>query len=409
MSGLYPAAFLSAFEAAKVLKGSIRTGKSTFRNALVVAQFSCAVFLIIGTGFALKQLRFMQEKDPGFQTDQIVLIPLDAKSELKYQSLKKELLGSSMIEAVSGSWQRLGNNFHQAGMEFQGDGPVREVGTSNVFVDPDYLTLYKIELVAGRNFRDNASDNGRTYIINESLAKELLKEKAQPDIASLVGKSFGFRDEATDSLGTIMGIAKDFNYNSLHHKIETLAIFNEPEWGYSEMSIRLKGKDSKQAIAAIKRIWDEQVPEQTFSYSFLDEHFANLYRADGQVSEIVGILVGLTVFISALGLFGLASYSAERRVKEIGVRKVLGASVVGIVELLSKDFLKLVVLAIIIATPIAWLAVDSWLQDFANRINIDAWLFVAAGLAAVDIAQLTVSFQSIKAALMNPVKSLRSE
>jgi putative ABC transport system permease protein len=409
LSGLYPAAYLSAFEAARVLKGSIRTGKSTFRNALVVAQFSCAVFLIIGTGFALKQLRFMQEKDPGFQTDQVVLIPLDAKSELKYQSLKKELLGNSMVEAVSGSWQRLGNNFHQAGMEFQGDGPVREVGTSNVYVDPDYLTLYKIELVAGRNFRNTDSDNGRTYIINEALAKELLKEEVQPNIASLVGKSFGFRDEATDSLGTIVGIAKDFNFNSLHHKIETLAIFNEQKWGYSEMSIRIKGKDSKQALAAIKRIWDGQVPEQTFSYSFLDEHFATLYRADGQVSEIVGILAGLAVFISALGLFGLASYSAERRVKEIGVRKVLGASVGGIVALLSKDFLKLVILAIFIATPIAWLAVNSWLQDFAYRIDIDSWMFLTAGLAALVIAQLTVSFQSIRAALMNPVKSLRSE
>ena len=342
LSGLYPAAYLSSFEAAKVLKGSIRTGKSTFRNALVVAQFSCAVFLIIGTGFALKQLNFMRDKNPGFQTDQVVLIPLDNKSGPKYQSLKKELLANSMVDAVSGSWQRLGSNFHQGGFTFQSvDNPERGIVTSNVVVDPDYLSLYKIELVAGRNFRDDAADNGRTYIINESLAKELLKEEARPDIASLVGTHFGNRDEETDSLGTIVGIAKDFNFNSLHHKIETLSIYNNKDWGYSEMSIRVKGKDSKQAITAIKKIWNDQVPEQTFSYSFLDEHFAKLYRADSQVSEIVGILAGLAVFISALGLFGLASYSAERRVKEIGVRKVLGASVVGIVGLLSKDFLKL--------------------------------------------------------------------
>ncbi|WP_373515241.1 ABC transporter permease [Persicitalea sp.] len=409
LSGLYPAAYLSSFEAAKVLKGSIRTGKSTFRNALVVAQFSSAVFLIIGTGFALKQLNFMRDKDPGFQTDQVVLVPLDRKSGEKYQSLKKELLANSLVEAVSASQQRLGNNIHQWGMEFQADSPARQVGTSNVVVDHDYLSLYKIELVAGRNFRDDASDDGRTYIINESLAKELLKEEARPDIASLVGTRFGLRDEKTDSLGTIVGIAKDFNFNSLHHKIETLSMYNQQHWGYSEMSIRVKGKDSKKAIAAIKKIWNDQVPEETFSYSFLDEHFTKLYRADSQVSEIVGILAGLAVFISALGLFGLASYSAERRVKEIGVRKVLGASVVGIVGLLSKDFLKLVGLGIVIAVPVAWWAVDSWLQDFAYRIDIDAWLFVAAGLLAVVIAQLTVTFQSMKAALVNPVKSLRSE
>ncbi len=409
LSGLYPAAYLSSFEAAKVLKGSIRTGKSTFRNALVVAQFSSAVFLIIGTGFALKQLNFMRDKDPGFQTDQIVLVPFDRASGAKYESLKKELLANSLVEAVSASQQRLGNNLHQWGMEFQADGPARQVGTSNVVVDHDYLSLYKIELVAGRNFRDDASDDGRTYIINESLAKELLKEEAQPDIASLVGTRFGLRDEATDSLGTIVGIAKDFNFNSLHHKIETLSMYHQQNWGYSEMSIRVKGKDSKKAIAAIKGIWNDQVPAETFSYSFLDEHFTKLYRADSQVSTIVGILAGLAVFISALGLFGLASYSAERRVKEIGVRKVLGASVVGIVGLLSRDFLKLVVLAILIAVPIAWLAVDSWLQDFAYHIDIDAWLFLAAGLLAVGIAQLTVTFQSVKAALMNPVKSLRSE
>ncbi|GHB54867.1 ABC transporter permease [Persicitalea jodogahamensis] len=407
LSGLYPAAYLSSFEAAKVLKGSIRTGKSTFRNALVVAQFSCAVFLIIGTGFALKQLHFMRDKDPGFQTDQVVLIPLNAKSWPKYQSLKKELLANSQVEAVSGSGQRLGNNLHQWGMQFQGDGPVRQVGTSNVVVDPDYLSLYKIELVAGRNFRDDASDNGRTFIINESLAKELLKDEAEPDIASLVGKRFG--GDFADSLGTIVGIAKDFNFNSLHHKIETLSMYNQQDWGYDEMSVRIKGKNSRQAVAAIEKIWRDQVPEQTFSYSFLDEHFTKLYRADSQVSEIVGILAGLAVFISALGLFGLASYSAERRVKEIGVRKVLGASVVGIVGLLSKDFLKLVFAAIFIAVPVAWLAVNSWLQDFAYHIDIDIWLFLAAGLLAVCIAQLTVTFQSMKAALVNPVKSLRSE
>ncbi|TDB62740.1 ABC transporter permease [Arundinibacter roseus] len=408
-SGLYPAIYLSSFQAAKVLKGTIQQGKSTFRNTLVVVQFSWAVALIIGTGFALKQLRFMQEKDPGFQKDQVILVPLDAQSTEKYNSLKEQLLSNSQIESVSGSWQRLGNNFHQGGLEFQSEGLIREIGTSYVVVDPDYLTLYKMELVAGRNFRTDISDNGQSYIINESMARELLKGIKSSDQNSLIGKSFGFRNDSKDSLGTIIGIAKDFNFNSLHHKIETLVLHNQQKWGYSEMSIRITGSDSRQAIAAIKKIWNQQLPQQTFTYSFLNDHFNNLYHADKQVNTIVGSLAGLAVFISALGLFGLASYSAERRTKEIGIRKVMGASVIGIVALLSKDFLKLVLIAIIIASPIAWYGMNKWLADFAYRIDIEWWMFALAAGLAVGIALLTVSFQSVKAALMNPVRSLRSE
>lgn len=352
-SGLYPAAFLSAFEPIKVLKGTFRTGrKSTFRSALVVAQFASAVFLIISTVFAVKQLHYMQDKNPGFDKDQVVLIPLDSKSGPRYQSLKQELLSSTFVEAVSGSQQRLGNNFHQTGVRFQGEGPAKEIASSQVIVDPDYLTLYKIKLIAGRNFRDDPADNARTYIINESLAKELLKDQPGQTVQSLIGKRFGFN--GMDSLSTIVGVAQDFNFNSLHHKIETLCLFNQKDWGYEEMSVRIKGKDAKSAIAAIQAIWNKQVPEQPFTYSFLDEHFAELYRADSQVSELVGVLAALAIFVSCLGLFGLASYSAERRVKEIGIRKVMGAFVAGIVALLSQDFIKLVLIAILLASPIAW-------------------------------------------------------
>lgn len=411
LAGLYPAAYLSSFQAVKVLKGAIQTGKNkgVFRNILVVGQFSSAIFLIIATLFAVRQLNFMQKRDPGFNKDQVVTVPLNFNTAPKYDALKKELLNNTLITGVTASNQRLGNNLHQTGINFHpGDGPMRSMATSQVIVDPDYLTVYKIPIIAGRNFsQDYGTDNAKAYIINESMARELLKEKPKAALESLLGKRFGFG--GMDSAGSIVGIAKDFNFNSLHHKIETLTILDQKDWGYSEASVRINGAKAKEAIAYMQATWNRINPGQAFEYKFLDDHFQELYRADAQVSEIVGILAGLAIIISCLGLFGLASYAAEKRVKEIGIRKVLGASVQNIVRLLSKDFLKLVLIANLIAWPIAWLVLNKWLQDFAYRINISWWVFLAAGVAALLIALLTVSFQAIKAAIANPVKSLKSE
>jgi putative ABC transport system permease protein len=409
LSSLYPAAYLSSFQAIRVLKGTLVTGKNKggLRNALVVIQFSAAIFLMIATVFAVRQLRYMQDKDPGFNKDMVMVIPLNSISGKSYPAFKEELLRNPLVTVVSASQQRLGNNLHQTGVRFKGDGPERSLTSSQVVVDPDYLTLYKIPLVAGNNFTRDKIDNGRTYIINETLAKELLKEMPGKPVTSLVGKHFGF--SGMDSLGTIVGVAKDFNFNSLHHKIETLMMFNQIDWGFSEVSVRVNSANTKESIAFIKSTWDRLVPSQPFEYKFLDEHFQQLYEADMQVSEIVGILATLAIVIACLGLFGLASYAAARRTKEVGIRKVLGASVQNITALLSMDFVKLVLVANIIAWPVAWYMLDRWLEDFAYRIDISWWVFIGAGIAALLIALFTVSFQAIKAALMNPVKSLRTE
>ncbi|MFD0793928.1 ABC transporter permease [Mucilaginibacter litoreus] len=407
LSGIYPAIFLSSFQPAKVLKGSVESGKNkgTLRNVLVVGQFTSAVFLMIATIFVLKQLDFMQKKDPGFTRDQIVTVPMDRISDKNYELLKQELSGNTLIKGVTASQDQLGSHLDQSGVEFKyNNQPLRELSGTQLVVDNNYLSTYNIKVIEGKNFSSEKSANGREYIINESMAKELLKDYPKAELSSLIGQRFGY-----DSLGVITGIAKDFNFNSLHYKIENLFIVNQSKWGFNTASIKIKAGQSKEAVEFIKATWKKLNPDHPFEYQFLDDHFAEVYQADNQVSQIVGILAALAIIISCLGLFGLASFSAEKRVKEIGVRKVLGASVQNIVLLLSGHFIKLVIIANLIAWPLAWYVMQKWLQDYAYHINISVTVFLFIGLVSVIIALLTISFQSIKAAVANPVKSLRSE
>ena len=409
LSGLYPAAVLSRFNPTRVLKGLVEnmSGKPGLRNALVIGQFTAAIILVIGTLLATQQFLFMQRQPTGFNRDQVVILPMSRIANQKYDALKQELLKSSTIKSVTGSGQRLGNNFHQSNARFNGKNGIRELTTSQVLVDYNYLTFYDIHLIEGRNFSQEHGDNGKGYIINESMAKELLKDDPKAPISSLIGKQYAMGWE--DSLGTIIGIAKDFNFNSLHHKIETLTMEVKREWGYSELSVKIDASHPKEALNYIQSVWTKMIPDLYFDYTFLDDHFAKMYQSDRQMSVVMSVLAALAILIACLGLFGLAAFTAQRRTKEIGIRKVVGASIFQVTVLLSKDFLKLVLISFIIASPIAWFGVNKWLQDFAYRVNVSVWVFIIAGFAALFIALLTISFQSIKAAIVNPVKSLRTE
>ena len=207
----------------------------------------------------------------------------------------------------------------------------------------------------------------------------------------------------------MLELLKDFNFNSLHYKIETIFLFNQKEWGFGTLSVKVNGDKASQAIALVQKVWQDNFPGHPLQYQFLDDHFKEVYRTDAQITQMVGILAFLAILISCLGLFGLASYSAERRIKEIGVRKVLGASMSSIVALLSKHFVKLVLIANAIAWPLAWYAVNHWMQDYAYRLPMSWWVFIVAGVAALGIALVTVSFLAMKAAAANPVESLRTE
>jgi len=406
LSGLYPAAYLSSFQPIKVLKGSVQTGrdKATLRNILVVSQFTSAIFLMIATIFVVRQLNFMRQKDPGFNRDQMLTVSMDGITSKKYDLFKQSLLSNSAIAGVTASRDQLGSHLDQTGIQFQGDGPLRQLASTILVVDPDYMKLYKIGLAEGKPFSSEKSASGKEYIINEALAKELLKDNPKATMTWLLGRNFGF-----DSVGRIVGIAKNFNFNSLHYKIETMFLVNIQDFPFRQVSVKLKGRNVPEALASVQATWKKLFPDNPFEYQFLDEHFEDVYRADTQVSRIVGILAGLAILISCLGLFGLASHSAEKRVKEVGVRKVLGASVQSIVSLLSIHFLKLVLISNLIAWPIVWYALHVWLQDYAYHIEISWWVFVLAGLTALVIALATVSYQAIRAARANPVKSLRSE
>lgn len=404
LSGLYPSLYLSSFKPAIILRGGAKKdGRSTFRSALIITQFSLAIGMIVATMAVLDQLNYMKNKDIGFNKDHILLVDMNETANDKYNILKQRLLENNNILGVTASGQRLGNNFHQWGAKYKGDSGVVTFTPSNVNVHFDYLDVYEIDVIAGRDFDETIqSDNGMAFIINEACAKEM---GMSDPLSAKMGHSW-YHD---DSLGQVIGITKDFNFNSLHHRVNTLALVIHTDWGYSELSLKLNGQNIEAGLDHLETVWNEMIPDYPLEYSFLEDHMADLYKSDQQMSAVISIIAFLSIFIGSMGLFGLSALTTERRIKEIGVRKVLGASIVQLFVTLSRHFAYLVVVSFLIAAPSTYFLLSMWLENFAFRINIDLVMFGVAGFAALLIALVTISYHIFRAARINPVESLRYE
>jgi putative ABC transport system permease protein len=409
-AGLYPALILSATHVMNVLKKGFNFtgGKNMLRKTLIVAQFAISVFLIIYTVIILQQMHYMQTKDLGYDKDHIVVLPVGGNMLQNFQSLKDAFVQVKGVENITASYDT--PEYVQWGddvtaIDEKGN---HDVSVNAMPVDLDFIKTLKMQLIAGRDFQqsdfaledtnNNMANYHIPYIINETLAKKI-GWTPQQSINRTVSKGV---------TGPVVGVVKDFNFSSLHDPIGPMLIFLGR--GYSrDFMLRINDNDMQSTLSRLETVWKERVPDRPFNYHFLDDAYNKLYLAEQRTSELFGVAAGLAIMLACLGLFGLAAFATIQRTKEIGIRRVLGANIGSITFLIAKNFLQLVGIAILIAVPLAWWAGNKWLQGFAFRIPVQAYVFAITAVITALIALCTVGYHSIRTALANPVKSLRTE
>jgi putative ABC transport system permease protein len=410
LAGFYPAMILSGTKILSALKKGFRItgGGGTLRKSLIVIQFSISVFLIIYTAIILQQMNFMQTKNLGYDKDHVAVLPIGGKMSRDFKNIKEAIAQVTGVEGVTAAYETPEFVEWGDGINVTDEKGKKEISLNAMPVDLDFTKTLKMQLVAGRDFQqsdfalmDTTNDYGnfqQPYIINESLAEKIGWAPEQA-IGKTIEKGYP---------GPVVGVVKDFNFSSLRDPIGPLLIFLGRDYSRSFM-VRINGKDLQPTLGRLEMMWKQRIPDRPFTYHFLDEDYNKLYVGEQRSSALFTIAATLAILLACLGLFGLAAFTTVQRTKEIGIRRVLGANISSITMLIAKNFLLMIGIAILIAIPSAWYAGNKWLQDFAFRIPVQVWVFFAAGAATILIALATVGFHSVRSALANPVKSLRTE
>ena len=409
VAGIYPAFYLTAINPINILKGSVSSVKSgLLRNGLIVFQFVIAIVMLISTLVVFTQLKYTQQLDLGYDKENILIINNTEKLDERAESFLQEIAELPQVKdatSSSGIFTKGSFGDFYVPQTTETNHPVtKDISLSSYIVDDHFISTLNLDILKGRGF-DARYNDSLSVVINSEAAKQIGWENP---IGQKIRYPGGNREDYM-----VIGVVKDFNVESVHSSISPFALFSissqSYDTGVSFITLKYKSGDSKELIATLEKKWKNYQQEVPFEFSFLDDDLNAAYKSDQQLASLFGVFTALSIFVACLGLFGLVAFTAQQRTKEIGIRKVMGARVSGIVKLLSIDFLRLIIVALLVASPIAWIVMNYWLQDFAYRIDIPWWAFVVAGILALGIAFVTISFQAIKAAMVNPIKSLRTE